>query len=53
MELDAHITGVHHVGIVVRDIEAKSLFYVDRLGYVPESEVIHEAAQKVYVELLN
>ncbi len=48
----SHIVGIHHIGIVVDDIRTKSKIYQEKLGYVPESGIIHEVTQKVYVQFL-
>ncbi len=46
------IIGLHHVGAVVRNIEAATRWHVDQLGYVPEGGVIEERIQRVYVQFL-
>lgn len=51
--LDSHIVGVHHVGHVVVDIQEKTKFFRDVLGYSAESALIHETNQKVFVRFLR
>jgi methylmalonyl-CoA/ethylmalonyl-CoA epimerase len=43
---------IHHLGVVVKDIEAASDSYVRDLGYRVRSEVIHDPAQTAYVRFL-
>jgi methylmalonyl-CoA/ethylmalonyl-CoA epimerase len=49
---DSYIINVHHIGIVVDDVRKKSEIYQESFGFVPESGVIHEVNQQVYVQFL-
>lgn len=40
---------LHHVGIVVRNLEAQGAAWAETLGAVPCSPVIHDPIQKVHV----
>jgi methylmalonyl-CoA epimerase len=51
--MESHIVGIHHIGIVVSDIQAKSDIYVNTFGYTPESDIIPENNQKVIVQFLS
>ena len=44
---------LHHVGIVVDDIESGIQRYKALFGFVPVSEVVHDPIQKVSVVLLS
>jgi catechol 2,3-dioxygenase-like lactoylglutathione lyase family enzyme len=44
---------LHHVGIVVEDIEAGIQRYKDMFGFVPVTEVVDDPVQKVSVVLLS
>jgi methylmalonyl-CoA/ethylmalonyl-CoA epimerase len=41
---------LHHIGIVVQDLEAQGAAYAGTLGAVPCSPVIHDPIQKVKVQ---
>jgi methylmalonyl-CoA/ethylmalonyl-CoA epimerase len=43
---------LHHVGIVVNDIDAKRRFYEESLGYKARTEVIHDPVQGALVQFL-
>jgi methylmalonyl-CoA/ethylmalonyl-CoA epimerase len=47
------IVGVHHVGLVVRDIKETASLYGLRFGYQPRTEIIHDATQTAYVQFLQ
>ena len=47
-----NIIGVHHVGIVVDDIQSQSNYYQQKLGYDAESGIINEVEQDVFVQFL-
>ena len=53
VKASSHIVGIHHFGIVVDDIWAKSDIYQETFGYIAESEVIHEVNQKAYIQFLD
>ena len=44
---------LHHVGIVVEDIEAGIQRYKAMFGFVPVTEVVDDTIQKVSVVLLS
>lgn len=44
--------GLHHVGLLVRDIPQATPFYV-RVGYEVKSDVIHDPIQTAYVQFLR
>ena len=44
---------LHHVGIVVRDIEQFRNFYVDVLKYRERSPVIHDPIQTAFVQFFS
>lgn len=44
------ILGVHHVGMVVRDIAEVAATYQRRYGYQARTEVIHDPVQTAYVQ---
>jgi methylmalonyl-CoA/ethylmalonyl-CoA epimerase len=44
------ILGVHHVGLVVRDIAEVAATYQRRYGYQARTEVIHDPVQTAYVQ---
>lgn len=50
--MSSSILRIHHIGIVVEDIEEKSAIFIEKFGYIPESKIMHEVAQKVYVQFL-
>ena len=41
---------LHHVGIVVKDLESHGASYAETLGYAACSAVIHDPIQKVHVQ---
>jgi methylmalonyl-CoA/ethylmalonyl-CoA epimerase len=41
---------LHHVGIVVRDLDSWGKAYANSLGLVEDTEVFHDPAQKVRVQ---
>ena len=43
---------LHHIGVVVREIEEHRAFYVQSLGYRPVTGVIHDPLQTAYVQFL-
>lgn len=43
------ILKLHHIGIVVKDLDAQGTAYAETLGSVPCSPVIHDPIQKVNV----
>ena len=51
--MDNNLIGIHHLGVVVDDIKDSSVTFVKTLGYLPESKIIFEKAQKVYVQFLT
>jgi len=44
---------LHHVGVLVKDIAKAASFYVQCLGYEPETEVIHDPTQTAYVQFFK
>lgn len=44
---------LHHIGILVRDIERSAQSYEDRFGYAVHSDVIHDPVQTAYVQFLR
>jgi methylmalonyl-CoA/ethylmalonyl-CoA epimerase len=44
---------LHHVGIAVSSVEDYTKSYVERFGYVVESEVIHDPLQTAFVQFLR
>ena len=44
---------LHHVGIVVSNIEEQRRFYVDHLGYGERTAVIHDPLQTAYVQFFS
>jgi methylmalonyl-CoA/ethylmalonyl-CoA epimerase len=44
---------LHHVGIVVANIEERRGFYVDLLGYRERTAVIHDPLQTAYVQFFS
>lgn len=44
---------LHHVGIVVREIEAYRRFYADVLHYRERTPVIHDPIQTAFVQFLS
>lgn len=44
---------LHHVGVLVQDIEAETANFVNRLGYAVESEIIEDQAQTAFVRFLR
>lgn len=51
--MDSKIIGIHHLGIAVSNIQEESRTYIDLMGYNPETEVLLEPPQKVYVQFLT
>ena len=49
---NSYIFDVHHIGIVVDNVRKKSKIYQESFGFIPESGIIHEVNQKVYVQFL-
>ena len=47
------LTRLHHVGIVVRDIQRAAEDLVMRFGYRPESSVIHDPLQTAFVQFFR
>jgi methylmalonyl-CoA/ethylmalonyl-CoA epimerase len=47
------ILGVHHVGMVVRDIAEMASTYQRRYGYQARTDVIHDPAQTAYVQFFE
>lgn len=47
------IVGVHHVGVVVPDINETASRYALRFGYRPRTEIIHDVTQTAYVQFLQ
>src|SRR5438045_5207217 len=47
------ILGVHHVGMVVRDIAATGEVYCRRYGYEPRTPIIHDTTQTAYVQFFR
>lgn len=45
--------GLHHVGVVVKDIQAAAPEYVADFGYEIASEVIHDPTQTAFVQFLR
>jgi len=44
---------LHHVGMVVAEIAPTSALYCKRLGYVPQSAIIHDPKQQAQVQFLR
>jgi methylmalonyl-CoA/ethylmalonyl-CoA epimerase len=44
---------LHHIGIVVADIDRHRALYVDRLGFAVHSDIIHDPVQTAYVQFLR
>lgn len=44
---------LHHVGVVVKDVNAACALYVQRFGYEVKSPVIHEPTQTAHVQFLR
>ena len=44
---------LHHIGILVRDIERSAQSYVNRFGYQVHSDVIHDPVQTAYVQFFR
>ena len=44
---------VHHIGVVVADIEKAAQEYVDRFGYERQTDVIHDPTQTAFVLFLR
>ena len=44
---------LHHIGIVVNDIEIASAAYTDKFGYVIKSCIIHDQIQTARVQFLQ
>lgn len=51
--MESHLISIHHIGVVVSNIRTKSEFYVNKLGYRPESGIVHETNQQVLVQFLT
>lgn len=47
------IVGVHHIGVVVRDIADAAPAYCRRYGYRARTEIIHDPAQTAYVQFFR
>jgi methylmalonyl-CoA/ethylmalonyl-CoA epimerase len=47
------ILGVHHIGMVVRDIAEAGEIYRRRYGYESRSEIIHDPTQTAYVQFFR
>lgn len=43
---------LHHIGVVVRDIERSAATYTQQLGYVARTGIIHDPLQTAYVRFL-
>ena len=50
--MGSHLKAIHHVGIVVNNIQEKSEHYTDILDYKVQSEIVKEINQKVIVQFL-
>lgn len=46
------LQGVHHIGMVVRDVATSAEMYQSRFGYLPQTGVIHDPVQTAYVQFL-
>jgi|SRR5579884_3610457 len=44
---------LHHIGIVVPEIEPRRQFYVDVLGYQEQTAIIHDPVQTAYVQFFS
>lgn len=44
---------LHHVGVLVRGVDASRCHYVRTMGYEVRSEVIHDPVQTAYVQFLS
>jgi methylmalonyl-CoA/ethylmalonyl-CoA epimerase len=44
---------LHHIGILVKDIERACRSYQQRFGYTVHSDVIHDPLQTAYVQFLR
>jgi methylmalonyl-CoA/ethylmalonyl-CoA epimerase len=53
MPTSAQQLRLHHVGIVVDDIEEKRRYYEEALGYTARTGVIHDPVQTAYVQFLQ
>lgn len=47
-----YLKGIHHIGISVRSIKKEAQVYIDTLGFIQETEILHEPPQKVNVQFL-
>ena len=47
------ILGVHHIGIVVRDIGEMGEIYRRRYGYEAKTSIIHDRTQTAYVQFFR
>jgi methylmalonyl-CoA/ethylmalonyl-CoA epimerase len=44
---------LHHVGIAVADVATATTLYIQRLGYIVASPIIHDPAQTAFVQFLK
>jgi methylmalonyl-CoA/ethylmalonyl-CoA epimerase len=44
---------LHHIGVVVGDIDRSTLLYAERMNYVVRTDVIHDARQTAHVRFLS
>jgi methylmalonyl-CoA/ethylmalonyl-CoA epimerase len=44
---------LHHVGMLVENIDAETHTYVGRFGYIPQGGVVHDPAQTACVQFLK
>ncbi len=47
------LMNVHHVGVVVENVEKATVQYVESYGYVVHSGIIHDPVQTAYVRFLK
>jgi methylmalonyl-CoA/ethylmalonyl-CoA epimerase len=44
---------LHHVAVLVSDVRKAAAFYVERFGYEPKTDVIHDPTQSAYVQFFR
>ena len=49
----AVITGLHHIGVVVRDIAEAAPGYERKFGYAPRTPIIHDPVQTAFVQFFT
>jgi methylmalonyl-CoA/ethylmalonyl-CoA epimerase len=53
MVMPESIGRLHHVGVVVPDIDRAAELYVHRFGYTPRTEKIHDPVQTAHVQFFR